>query len=42
MGETTKLDRFKKILSDPVIDMETLKKNCWKGIHSQLLFLQAL
>eukprot|EP00026_Physarum_polycephalum_P005371 Phypoly_transcript_05403.p1 GENE.Phypoly_transcript_05403~~Phypoly_transcript_05403.p1 ORF type:complete len:517 (+),score=51.34 Phypoly_transcript_05403:136-1686(+) len=36
IGETTKLDRFKKILSDPVIDMENLKKNCWKGVPGEV------
>jgi len=36
VGETTKLDRFNKILSDPVIDMENLRKNCWKGIPGEV------
>lgn len=31
VGETTKLDRFKKILAEPIVDMENLKKICWKG-----------
>lgn len=34
VGETTKLDRFRRILSNPVVDMEDLKKNCWKGKRS--------
>jgi len=36
VGETAKLDRFKKILSDPVIDMENLKKHCWKGVPGEV------
>lgn len=36
VGDTSKLDRFTRILSEPVVDMEVLKKNCWKGVPGEV------
>jgi len=34
--QTSRIDKFNKILSGPVIDLESLKKICWTGIPGEV------